>query len=168
MMRVLFTGLMLCLLTGCSLFPEQAQSSQQTRRVTAEELRLLQPGQWYRVRLHDLKSGSNVSRTEYVGRLQKADDDSLTLAAVSMHGRNESISVLRKVPYLSRLVKNTGVGGQEEPAPKTLSRDQIQQIEPISAAEAAELKQPFERIGVDFDFATGTTAVSNSGASPAK
>ncbi len=168
MLRVLFTGLMLCLLTGCSLFPEQIQSSQPTRRVTANKLRLLQPGQWYRVRLHDVKSGSHVSRTEYVGRLQKADDDSLTLAEVSMHGRNESTSVLRKVPYLSRLVKNTGVGGQEEPAPKTLSRDQIQQIEPLSAAEATELKKPFERIGVDFDFSTSTTTVSSSGPSPAK
>ena len=163
MMRVLFTGLMLCVLTGCSLFPEQTQSSQPARRVSADVLRSLQPGGWYRVRLHDEKGGISGGRTEYIGQLQQADDNSITLSQVSALTRYGSTSVLRKVPYVSRLYKNTGVARQEEPSPKTLARDQIQQIEPISAAEAAELKQPFERIGVDFDFSNGT-----SGPSPAK
>ena len=158
MMRVLSTGLVLCLLTGCSLFPEQTQSSQRTRRVTVEEFRSLQPGQWYRVRLHGKKDGFTELRTEYIGQLQQAADDSITLTEVSMRGRYESTSLLRHVPFYGRLFKNTGID-REEPSPKRLARDQIQQIEPISAAEAAELKQTFERIGVDFDFSNGTTHV---------
>ena len=153
MMRALFTGLMLCLLTGCSLFPEQTQSSQQTQCVTADELRLLQPGQWYRVILHVEKRGSTDTRTEYIGQLQHAADDAITLTEVSKRARYESTSPLRRVPFYGRLYKNTAIVPQEEPAPKTLTRDQIQQIVPISAVEAAQLKQGFERIGVDFDFA---------------
>ncbi len=171
MMRVLFTGLMLCLLTGCSLFPEQTQSSQQTQRVTADKLRLLQPGQWYRVILHLEKRESTVAWTEYIGQLQHAADDSITLTEVSKRARYESTSPLRRVPFYGRLYKNTGIDLQEEPTPKTLSRDQIEQIVRISAVEAAQLKQGFERIGVDFDFAAGAspgTSASISELSPAK
>ena len=170
MIRALFTGLMLCLLTGCSLFPEQMQSSQQTQRVTADELRLLQRGQWYQVILHVEKRGSTEARTEYIGQLQNAADDSITLTEVSKRAQYESTSPLRRVLY-GRFFKLTGVAPQEEPAPKTLARDQIQQIVPISVAEAAQLKQGFRRVGVDFDFAAGAssrTSASISELSPAK
>ena len=77
------------------------------------------------------------------------------MTEVSKRARYKSTSPLRRVPIYGRLFENIRIDLQEEPTPKTLTLDQIQQIEPLSAAEAAQLKQPFERIGVDFDFAVG-------------
>ncbi len=40
----------------------------------------------------------------------------------------------------------------DEPFPVILSRTRMAHVERISPEQAAELKQPFERIGIDFDF----------------
>ena len=171
MMRVLFTGLMLCLLAGCAMFPQGASPPQLIHQVSASELRSLVPDQWCRVQLHAVRQNGRESRTEHIGRLKSADGESVTLTEVTTRGRNTSTTVFRKVPYLSRLVKNTGVGAEDNPNPVNIPRDRMESIEPISPEEAAELKQPFERIGVDFDFAAGAspgTSASISELSPAK
>lgn len=152
MMRALFTGLMLCLLTGCAMFPQEASPPQPIPHVSASELRSLVPGQWCRVQLDAVRQNGSESRTEHIGLVQSADGESVTLTEVTTRGRNTSTSPLRRVPYLSRLVKNSGVGAEDNPNPVTIPREQMETIDPISPAEAAELKQPFERIGIDFDF----------------
>ncbi len=40
----------------------------------------------------------------------------------------------------------------DEPFPVILSRTRMAHVEWISPEQAVELKQPFERIGIDFDF----------------
>ncbi|MEK6261087.1 MAG: hypothetical protein AABP62_21015 [Planctomycetota bacterium] len=105
--------------------------------------------------MHDVHQKESEVRAELIGQLQSADGESITLTAVTTRGRYTSTSPFRHVPYLSRLYKNTGVATEYDPNPLTVPRDQMESIDLISPEEAAELKQPFERIGVDFDFNVG-------------
>lgn len=156
MMRILVVVLLFGVVAGCVVFkqsPEPGQSSKmKSESVTKDELRSLQSGEWYRVRLHNSQEGSTRTRCEYVGHLQRSDEDTITLTDASRRIRYESTSLLRQMPIYGRLYKNSGVSNQVEPSPTSLARSQIREIERISATQAAEMKQPFERIGVDFDF----------------
>ena len=159
-MRFLSTCIALCLLTGCAMFPQKASLPQSIPQVSANELRSLVPGQWCRVQLDAVRQSGSESRTEHIGLVQSADGESVTLTEVTTRGRNTSTSPLRRVPYLSRLVKNTGVGAEDNPNPVTIPRVQMESIDAISPEEAAELKQPFERIGIDFDFNTNRSVIA--------
>lgn len=152
MMRFLSTCIVLCLLTGCTLFPREASQPQSIRQVSSDELRSLIPGQWCRVQLDVIRQNGNESRTEHIGLVQSADGESVTLTEVTTRGRNTSTSPLRRVPYLSRLVKNTAVGAEDNPNPVTIPFEKMETIDAISPEEAAELKQPAaERSAIDFD-----------------
>ena len=142
----------LCLLTGCTLFPREASPPQTIRQVSESELRSLVPDRWCRVQLRAVRQNGSESRKEHIGLVQSADADSVTLTDVTTRGRYTSTSPFRNVPYLSRLYKNTGVGAEDNPNLVTVPRDQMESVELISPEEAAELKRPFERIGIDFDF----------------
>jgi hypothetical protein len=152
MTRILPTCLVLCLLTGCTLFPQQTQPNHQSR-ATGIDPTSLPPGQWYRVTLHGEKHGSVETKSQYIGQLQQADESSITLSEVTTRRQVITTSPRRHVPYTKRRYKNTNViSAQIEPTPMTVPRERIASIDPITTEVAAELKQPAaERIAIDFD-----------------
>jgi hypothetical protein len=151
-MRFLSTCIALCLLTGCTLFPQQTQSNASLLAASGVDPTSLPLGQWCRVTLREEKRGSYEARAEHIGQLQQADDGSITLTEVTTHRRFIPTSRLHKIPYVSRLYKKSGIDTLHEPAPITVARDRIARIEVISPEAAEQLKQPIERIGIDFDF----------------
>ena len=116
----------------------------------------LPPGQWCQVRLHDRQRASTKIHTTYIGQLQRADDESITLTAVTTWGYHSSTSPLRKVPYLDDIFTDGAPDPKREPAPITVRRDRITRVTPITAERAAQLKEPLQPIGVDVDFEQGS------------
>ncbi|MBC8113604.1 MAG: hypothetical protein H7062_04455 [Candidatus Saccharimonas sp.] len=151
MMRMLSACFALCLLTGCSLFPQQTQPNQQSR-ATGVDPNSLPPGQWYRVTLHGEKQGSVETKYQYIGQLKQADESSITLTEVTTRRQVITTSPRRHVPYTKQRYESTNaISAQIEPAPMTVPRDRIASIDPITTEVAAELKQPAaERVGIDF------------------
>ena len=116
----------------------------------------LPPGQWCEVRLHDKQRRSAKIHTTYIGQLQRADDDSITLTEVTTWGYHSSTSPLRKLPYLEDIFTDEAPESKNEPAPITVRRDRITRVTPITAERAAHLKEPLEPFGDDFDFEQGS------------
>ncbi len=148
MQRVLNLSLACLLLTGCATF------NASHRETSDAEWPDLQSGRWCRVMMSAEGNPYSKRQTEYVGRIQQMDDDSVTITDVTISTVAWS-PMMTRVPYLSRLYKNTGPDVSEEGlAPLRLQRSNIQRINPISAEQAAEFKKPIERIGIDFDYRT--------------
>lgn len=116
----------------------------------------LPPGQWCEVRLHDRQRVSTKIHTTYIGQLQKADDESITLTEVTTWAYHSSTSPLRKLPYLEDIFTDGAPDPKNEPAPITVRRDRITRVTPITAERATQLKEPPQPIGVDFDFEQGS------------
>lgn len=116
----------------------------------------LPPGQWCEVRLHDKQRVSTKIHTTYIGQLQRADDDSITLTDITTWGYHSSTSPLRKVPYLDDIFTDGAPEPKNEPSQITVRRDRITRITPITAERAARLKEPLRPFGVDLDFEQGS------------
>lgn len=109
----------------------------------------------------------NESRTRTVGEVLQASPNGVALMNVRIEGRHISgTPILSKVPYVNRLFKNTGVGIQAVPVHwvPIASVTSVQVLTPPPEGYIAPQlaintnDQPeFERIGIDFDFATGDT-----------
>ena len=132
------------------MFPQQTASPFETNNVSETDLRSLAPGEWCRVQMTEVRDGRTRTRSEHIGLITQVDAESLTMDKVSTRRRVDHS--FTRVPYLSRLYQSTMAFPPDEPFPVILSRPRMARLERISPEQAAEWKQPFERIGIDFDF----------------
>lgn len=157
MQRILVVILGPSLICGCTLFDAPPQSAVTILpRLTPAEAAAVPEGA--RVEI-DRRFINEETRATTWGVVLKASPEGLALAncrvaGTSMHG----VPIANKVPYVSRLFKNTGIGEQTVPV-LWLPLDQISSVrvlEPPPAdyvAPSIEINTaPPERIGVDFDY----------------
>lgn len=96
--------------------------------------------------------------TQYVGKVESVDGQAVVLkdAIQIIEGRSmNSVPVLGKIPYVSRMFRNSGVGRES----RKMSDDVVVPREKIagafelsaSGAESLMLLQQVERIGVDYE-----------------
>ena len=158
-------------LSGCTVFLHPISTSEVSELpadaiVSATDIAALAEGS----RVHINRKQVANDRSEIVGTVLKASPQGIALMNCENHGRAErSVPVLNKVPYVSRLFKNTGVGVERVPVLWVSIRDisAVSVIEaPPSNYVAPQLPldtsdEPyFERIGVDFDFNAPPTSAS--------
>ncbi len=159
-----FIPVIACLiLSGCTAILHPVATSEVAELpaeaiVSAKDIASLTEGS--RVQINR-KQVSNY-RSEIVGTVLKASPQGIALMNCENHGRTErGVPVLNKVPYISRLFKNTGVGVERVPVLWV----SIREISAVSVIEAPPSNyvapqlpldtsdEPyFERIGIDFDF----------------
>ncbi len=94
----------------------------------------------------------------YTGTVARADAGEVELQPAAMLVRMASVSavpVLGRVPYVSRMFRNTSIAEelQSLDQPKILARNQIVAVYDLSQVQSDVLKslEPAQRIGVDFD-----------------
>ena len=172
MLRVLFTGLILCLLTGCAVFPRQELSSEtgfpnyDTTPVSAQEMQLLVPGEWYHVRLPEKDGRSlmvrGIFRNGYVGRLQAWDENSLTLTDVTKCTLFDSTSALRRLPLVGSSFENGWLSCKNESAPVTVRRAQLMWFEKISAEKAEPFRRYDEIMDTPIELAANNDSTSEN------
>ena len=109
------------------------------------------------------KGGFHTNRTTIAGRIVSVDDDSIVLEDVVVidepSARATGTPIVNKVPYVSRLFKNSGtwVEPKSIPGQVNVSLRGVQQVESIAAANWPSVRQTgSQRIGVDFDFSIPT------------
>jgi len=171
MMRVLFTSLIVSLLTGCAVFPRQDTSSlgfpnYDTTPVSAKEMQLLVPGEWYQVRLPEKDGHSHmvrgIFRNGYVGRLQECDEDSLTLTDVTKCSSFDSTSTLRHLPLGGSYFENVWETCKKKSGPVTVRRTQAMWVQPISAEEADKFRRYDEMMDQTFELAANIDPTSEN------
>ncbi len=119
------------------------------------ELKDLQAGQQVRLvtsasTVAEMKNGGNTRTTEYVGTIGAIDADNIVLKDASSLVTSavmRGTPILSRVPYVSRMFRNSGVGRDVQPLPYgvTVPRSKV-----IMALEADS--EFTKRIGVDFDY----------------
>lgn len=85
--------------------------------------------------------------TQYAGIVESIDETRVILSNASILTEHATgVPVVSKVPYLSRLYKNSGSSIVAEPLPHgvVLPKSQIISVQP-------NIDAPIERIGVDFE-----------------
>lgn len=118
------------------------------------QLKDLQAGQRVRLvtsasTLEEMKDGSSLHTTEYAGTVDAIDADNIVLRDASLV---TSVNVVRgtpivsRVPYISRMFKNTCRARETHPLPHGVTIPRSKVI--VALGESAEI---VERIGVDFD-----------------
>jgi hypothetical protein len=122
----------------------------------------LKPGQHVCLLTH-----STVSRTptsvrrsmeQVAGTIVSVDENVLVLnnAVKLTEGRMTGTPIVSKIPYISRLFKNSGVGREVISIPGEVSivRSEIQGIGNLTADDLAGLQQTSDsmKMGVDFDY----------------
>ena len=117
-------------------------------------------GQWCQVRLHDRQRRSTKVHTTYIGQLQRADAESITLTEVTTWRYNSSTSSLRNVPYFDGIFTDTAPEPKHERAPITVRRDRITRIMPITPERATKLKESLKPFGDEIDFEQGRFELS--------
>ena len=145
------SGLMWVLLSGCASFPRLDTTSQidfpdrDTTPVSSQQMQLLVPGDWYAVRLPERNGQSSavrgIFRNGYVGRLQKSDEDSLTLTEVTKCTNFDSTSALRHLPLLGSNFENGWLACKNEPGTITVPRSKVMWFEPISEETAEQFRR---------------------------
>jgi hypothetical protein len=130
--------------SGCVVFTPPQTS------VSSGDLQRMHPGQWCRVTLPNRRWGWDKKiQTVYSGQIQQVNEDSLTLTDVTKQSLVTS-PIRNSLPYSSRLFKVTGVRRQLGSGELTLLREEIENVEPISAELAKELNAPvFDRVVYD-------------------
>ena len=166
MLRVLFTGLIVSLLAGCTVFPRQETSSEtdfpnyDTTPVSAQEMQLLVPGEWYQVRLPEKDGRSHmvrgIFRNGYVGRLQECDENSLTLTDVTKCTLFDSTSALRHLPLGGSYFENGWMSCKNESAPVTVRRTQLMWFDRITAEKAEPFRRYDEIMNTSYEFSANT------------
>ena len=101
----------------------------------------------------EMKNGGSLSMTEYVGTIESIDADNVVLRNASLVTNatvQRGTPIVSRVPYISRMFKNTSIARDVEPLPHgvTVPRSKI-----IVALRPES--QFVERIGVDFDYNAG-------------
>ena len=161
MLRVLFTGLIVSLLAGCTVFPRQETSSigfpnYDTTPVSAQEMQLLVPGEWYQVRLPEKDGRSHmvrgIFRNGYVGRLQECDENSLTLTDVTKCTLFDSTSALRRLPLVGSSFEYCLESCKNESAPVTIRRTQLMWFNRITAENGDRFRRYSELMNTTFGF----------------
>ncbi|MBC8113603.1 MAG: hypothetical protein H7062_04450, partial [Candidatus Saccharimonas sp.] len=171
-MRILSTGLVLSLLTGCAVFPRQETLSQagfpnyDTTPISAKEMQLLMPGEWYQVRLPERDGRSlfvrGIFHNGYVGRLQECDENSLTLTDVTKCTFFDPTSALRHLPLWGSYFEEGGMSYKNEPTPVTVRRTQLMWIEPISAEKAEPFRRYHEITNMSFEFPANSDSMTQN------
>jgi hypothetical protein len=119
------------------------------------QLKDLQAGQQVRLvtsasTLAEMKDGGNVNTTEYVGTIDAIDADNIVLKDASLVTRAKVVRgtpIMSRVPYFSRMFKNTFAAKETNPLPHGVTIPRSKVI--VALGASSEIK---ERIGVDFDF----------------
>lgn len=119
------------------------------------ELKDLQAGQQVRLVTsastpEEMKNGGSLNMTEYVGTIDSVDADNIVLKDASLVTNatvQRGTPIVSRVPYISRMFKNTSIARDVQPLPHgvTVPRSKI-----IVALRPET--QFVERIGVDFDY----------------
>jgi hypothetical protein len=105
--------------------------------------------------------------TQVAGTVVSVDDQRIVLCdaiTITQSARMTGTPIVSKVPYFSRLFKNSGIAHESVPIPGEISipRSEILLAGELSSSGAEMLNQAqqFERIGIDFDFSNGRTQPS--------
>ncbi len=172
MLRGLFIGLIFSLLTGCAVFPRQETTSQtgfpkyDTTPVSAQEMQLLVPGEWYQVRLPEKDGHSLMVRgifhNGYVGRLQACDENSLTLTDVTKCTLFDSTSALRRLPLVGSSFEYCLESCKNESAPVTIRRTQLMWFNRITAEKADLFRRYHEITNTPFEIAENNDSSSQN------
>ena len=124
----------------------------------------LKPGQHVQLLTGENLSGDFLDEVEmctrsFAGTVKANDGDRLVLQDFVMIHESRSqtgVPILSKVPYVSRLFKNTGVArkGISIPGEVALERSKILHASELSDDRFQTMRKNdgYERIGVDFDF----------------
>lgn len=171
MLSKFIPGVACLILSGCTTILHPVATSEVAEHaaeanVSAGDIAALAEGS----RVHINRKQLANNRSEIVGTVLKASPHGIALMNCENHGRTErGVPVLNKVPYVSRLFKNTGVGVERVPVLWV----SIREISAVSVIEAPPSNyvapqlpldtsdEPyFERIGVDFDFNAPSTSAS--------
>ena len=123
------------------------------------QLKDLQAGQQVRLvtsasTLAEMKEGGNVNTTEYVGTMDAIDADNIVLKDASLVTRAKVVRgtpIMSRVPYFSRMFKNTFAAKETHPLPHGVTVPRSKVIVVLGADSEFT-----ERIGVDFDFNADT------------
>jgi hypothetical protein len=119
------------------------------------ELKDLQAGQQVRLvtsasTLAEMKNGGNVHTTEYVGTIDAIDADKIVLKDASLVTRAKVVRgtpIMSRVPYFSRMFKNTFAAKETHPLPHGVTVPRSKVI--VALGASSEIR---ELIGVDFDY----------------
>lgn len=164
MLRIVLLIAVCGMLTGCLLFPASTTVSGlppiPVSGVGPTEVGAVSPGSKVEILWeHD------GYRTRTVGEVLHASPQGIALMNARIEHRDEHAApVMNKVPYVSRLFKNTSVGIQAVPvhwvpilnmtSTSVLAPPPEGYVAPQLAIDTTAGVQ-FERIGIDFDFNTG-------------
>lgn len=143
-------GLGMALLAGCVTFSRLDTGShtefpdRDTTPVSAQQMKLLAPGDWYLVQLPEREGRSSVVRgvfySGYVGRVQVSDEDSLTLTEVAKCTFFNSRSALRHLPFVGLNFEGWS-NCRNESGSVTVPRSKVLWFEPISAEKAGRFRR---------------------------
>ncbi|MCX7398303.1 MAG: hypothetical protein NT138_11590 [Planctomycetales bacterium] len=119
------------------------------------KLKDLQAGQQVRLvtsasTLAEMKEGGNVNTTEYVGTIDAIDADNIVLKDASLVTRAKVVRgtpIMSRVPYFSRMFKNTFAAKETHPLPHGVTVPRSKVI--VALGASSEIR---ELIGVDFDY----------------
>ena len=98
----------------------------------------------------ELNDGGSLETTEYVGTIDAIDADNIALKDASLVTRAKVVRgtpIIGRVPYFSRMFKNTSAAKETHPLPHGVTIPRSKVI--VALGASSEIK---ERIGVDFDF----------------
>ena len=104
--------------------------------------------------LAEMKDGGNVNTTEYVGTIDAIDADNIVLKDASLVTRAKVVRgtpIISRVPYFSRMFKNTSEAKETHPLPHGVTVPLSKVI--VALGASSEIK---ERMGVDFDYNADT------------
>jgi len=122
-------------------------------------LKDLQAGQQVRLvtsasKVAEMKDGGSLDTTEYVGTIEAIDADRIVLKDASIVTRSRverGTPIMNRVPYVSRMFKNTSTAKETHPLPHGVTVPRSKVIVALGADSEFT-----ERIGVDFDFNADT------------
>jgi hypothetical protein len=118
------------------------QAGQQVRLVTSAST------------VAERNEGGSLNTTEYVGTIDAIDADNIVLKDASLVTRAKVVRgtpIMSRVPYFSRMFKNTSIGQETHPLPHGVTVPLSKVI--VALGASSEIK---ERMGVDFDYNANT------------
>lgn len=129
--------------SGLQIKLKDLQAGQQVRLVTSASTV---------AEMHD--AGGNTRTTEYVGTIEAIDADNIVLKDASIVTSAKVVRgtpIVSRVPYFSRMFKNTSAAKETHPLPHgvTIPRSKVV----VALGAGGEI---VERMGVDFDFNVDT------------
>lgn len=161
-----FAALGMC---GCLSLASSGASLAATRTCSPDQAAALPEGA--RVELMEIRDESGLVTdethvTKRVGTVLKASPDGVALINCVVEFRNSrGNNAAERIPYLGRLVRNTGVGMEAVPVVwvPLAQMGNVRIVEPppadhVPLAVAIDTRPPrpqYEMVGVDFDFNTG-------------